>query len=113
MGVKTVYEGSFQMNSIDVFGLPIITLGISNSDSPDFVVSSDIRAERYKKIIVKDERIIGAIFVGDINRSGIITGLIKDRIKVTGFREELVKDSFGYIYVPRISVSEKAVPVEI
>ncbi|OQA92465.1 MAG: NADH-dependent phenylglyoxylate dehydrogenase subunit epsilon [Elusimicrobia bacterium ADurb.Bin231] len=113
VGVRTVYEGSFQMNSIDVFGLPIITLGISNSDSPDFVVSSDIRAGKYKKIIVKDERIIGAIFVGDINRSGIITGLIKDRIKVTGFREELVKDSFGYIYVPRISVSEKAVPVEI
>jgi NAD(P)H-nitrite reductase large subunit len=45
--------------------------------------------------------LVGAIFVGDIDRAGIYTGLIRDRVDVRAFKEHLLSGSFGLISLPR------------
>ena len=113
VGVKSVYAGGFVRNSVDIFGLPLITLGSSTETACEEFVSVDEKLKKYKKIIVKDNKIIGAILAGDINRAGIITGLIKDKIDVSSFKNDLLKENFGYIYVPKEFRSKEVVPTEI
>jgi len=67
----------------------------------------------YKKVIVKDGKIIGAIFIGDISRAGIFTGMIKDGIDVSNFKNEIFSENFGYIYVPKEFRSKEVLPIEI
>ena len=44
--------------------------------------------------------IVGAIFIGQIDRAGIITGLIQEGISVTGFKNLLLTEEFGLISLP-------------
>ncbi len=50
----------------------------------------------YKKIILKDNFIVGAIFVGDIKNSGVFLRLIRERINVSSLKDRLLQESFGY-----------------
>jgi len=54
----------------------------------------------YKKVVLKDEFIVGMVFAGDIEKSGIVFGLMKDRINVGSFKQALVAKDFGLAYLP-------------
>jgi NAD(P)H-nitrite reductase large subunit len=54
----------------------------------------------YKKVILKDGLVTGLIFASDIEKSGIIYNLMKDKVKVDGFKDELVSDEFGLATLP-------------
>ncbi|MCX6357228.1 MAG: FAD-dependent oxidoreductase [Candidatus Aureabacteria bacterium] len=114
-GEKKVYKPGTQMNSIEVFGLPLITLGdsASNIRGGEALTFRGRGTPVYKKILLKKNRIAGAIFVGEIERAGIIAGLMLDGTDVTTFREELLKESFGYIYVPRQNRARYIAPIEV
>ncbi|MFC1967908.1 hypothetical protein ACFLVX_00750 [Chloroflexota bacterium] len=54
----------------------------------------------YKKVILKDDLIVGLIYSGDIEKSGILYNLMKDRINVEAFKQALVADDFGLASLP-------------
>ena len=54
----------------------------------------------YKKIVLLDGKIIGIILEGNIDRAGIYGGLIKNKVDVSGIRENFVKEDFGIIQLP-------------
>lgn len=101
-GRRRMYEGAMSMNAVDVFGLPVISVGITNPRGKEYEIISrlDEKAFSYKKMVLRNDRIVGAIFAGEIDRAGIITGLIKEKIKVTGFKDLLLTESFGLISLP-------------
>ncbi len=102
-GIKKEYTGSFAMNAVELCGIPTISVGQTNPTDKDCEILEYYQRTKsvYKKIVLKDNRIIGAIFVGDIERAGIYTGLIKDKIDISGFKEHLLKDDFGLVSLPK------------
>ena len=44
---------------------------------------------------MRDGIIFGMVFAGDIEKSGIVYNLMKDRVNVDGFKEALVAGDFG------------------
>jgi len=98
------YEGGFMMNSVEVANIPTISIGMikpPTQDAYEVIKRYDRGSNIYRKIILKDNLIVGALFVGNIDRAGIITGLLKDAIKVKGFKKELRNDSLGFISLPK------------
>ena len=72
-----------------------------NTEGDNFEILEKNNGNAYKKIIIKNNRIVGAIFVDDIDRAGIINGLIRDKVDVSGFKEHLVNGSIGLVYLPK------------
>ena len=99
-GEKKVYDGGFVMNSIELIDLPTISFGLTNIDDK-FEILSRINGEEYKKIVLKDGFVVGAIFIGCIDRAGILSGLIRDKIDVSAFKDVILDDNFGYISFPK------------
>jgi NAD(P)H-nitrite reductase large subunit len=103
-GVPKTYDGSFPMNSIEVCGVPTISVGITDpprdEDSYEIIDKYDRDAQIYKKLVLYHNHLVGAIFVGDIDRAGIYTGLIRDRVDVRPFKEHLLSGNFGLISLP-------------
>jgi len=98
------YEGGFMMNSVEVANIPTISIGMikpPTQDAYEVIKRYDRGSNIYRKIILKDNLIVGALFVGNIDRAGIVTGLLKDAIKVKGFKKELRNDSLGFISLPK------------
>lgn len=108
-GHITEYAGSFGMNSLEVSGLPTITVGIYDASGPRYEIlqKSDPEAGTYKKVIIDNDRVVGAVFVGDIDRAGIVTGLIKDHVNVKAFKHDLIGDNFGYAIFPEALRKER------
>jgi NAD(P)H-nitrite reductase large subunit len=102
-GLKREYPGSFAMNSVELCGIPTISVGETCPEGKDYQVLDYFDQEKsiYKKIVLKNNRIVGAIFVGDIERAGIYTGLIKDQLDTTSFKKYLLKEDFGLISLPK------------
>lgn len=99
-GGKINYEGSLGMNSIEFFGLPVISLGLykAAAGESDFeeLRFLDARANIYKKLVLKANTLVGAIFAGNIKNSGVFLRLIREKIDVSSVKDELLKDNFGY-----------------
>jgi len=101
-GEDKEYDGYFAMNSIELFGLPLISMG--RLDSPaeaGYEVLSRNDSSGYRKVILKDDIVVGALFLRAIDRAGIFAGLIRERLSVEAFKQELLKDDFGLISLPR------------
>ncbi|MGI5817713.1 MAG: NAD(P)/FAD-dependent oxidoreductase [Armatimonadota bacterium] len=101
-GDEATWDGGLVMNSVTVVDVPTISVGITEAvdDGRDVCAELDEDHYSYRKIVLEGGRIIGAVFVGDIDRAGIITGLIREQIDVSGIRDILLTDEFGLISVP-------------
>lgn len=99
-GENILYEGSLGMNAIEFFGLPVVSLGIYKVKEGDASFEElkvlDTKANLYKKLILKNNVLLGAVLVGDIKNSGVFLRLIKERIDVSSLKDRLLQENFGY-----------------
>jgi NAD(P)H-nitrite reductase large subunit len=99
-GVTKEYQGGTSMNSLKYFGLAIVSAGMVEPPDNSYQVLTKKREHTYKKVILKNGLVVGMVFAGDIEKSGIVFSLMKDRINVEGFKQALVADDFGLISLP-------------
>jgi NAD(P)H-nitrite reductase large subunit len=95
------YGGSLGMNSIDFFGLPVVSLGaykIKEEERASFqeLKFRDAGLNIYKKLILRDNRLLGAVLAGAIKNSGVFLRLIREKIDTSPFKDKLLQDNFGY-----------------
>jgi NAD(P)H-nitrite reductase large subunit len=101
-GENVEYEGGIAMNSVDLFGLPSIAVGHTRvKKDSGFEVISLISPEHryYRKIVLKDNVIVGSVCIGCIESAGVFSGLIRKRADVTKIREAMLRDDFDYAKV--------------
>lgn len=102
-GADTFFEGGVAMNAIGFYNLPMLTAGIIKpaADECEVFVEADPAARTYRKIIVKDNRLVGYICLNKVDRAGILTGLIREKADIGTFKDALIKSDFGYVHFPR------------
>jgi len=99
-GIPTEYQGGTAMNSMKYFGINIVSAGIVATLDDSYEVISQKHDHVYRKVVLKDGLIVGMVFSGDIEKSGIIYNLMKDRVNVEDFKQALVTDDFGLASLP-------------
>lgn len=95
-GITTNYEGSIAMNSADFFGLSTIAAGLTRVGEPDgYEVIKLFPGENlYRRLVFKGDYLIGYIMVGDTAKAGLLTALIKDKVPLGSFKNELMQGRF-------------------
>jgi len=90
------------MNSVAVFGLPTISIGQATATGPGYreLARLDQKAGTYRRIVLKEGRVVGALFTGDIRRAGIVTGLIREQVEVDGLEDLLLNGDLGLLSLP-------------
>ena len=73
-GGKMSFDKALPMNAIGFMGLHIITAGNYRGDLYQFIDEGV-----YKKLFYSDNRLNGYIFIGDIDKAGIYTHLIREQ----------------------------------
>lgn len=81
------YDHAIPMNAIGFFGLHIITAGCYNGEST--VLKHD---SAYKRLVVKDNKLVGYILIGEVARAGIYTALIRNQTPLDTIDFELIKE---------------------
>ncbi len=101
-GARAKYPGGTAMNSLNCFGLSVASAGLVDpGDTEGYeILSTPATATSYRKIVLKKGRVVGMIFLGDIERSGVVFGLMKDGVSVSSFKEAFLRRDFGLNALP-------------
>ena len=80
-GQRRAYEGSMAMNTTSVLGMPVASLGLWNPEPGTVEVHSvlDERKRYYRKLVFRDDQLVGAVLVGKIEESGPLHNMIRTR----------------------------------
>ena len=106
-GSSHQHRWATNMNSVDYFGFPMVSAGFMlKPEKKGFEEIMRRESDRYSKIILKDDVIQGFIMAGDVDRAGIYLGLMRQKVKTTSFKKELLADDFAVVHLP-MEVKEK------
>jgi nitrite reductase (NADH) large subunit len=103
-GGEKGYPGGLAMNSIELFKVPTISMGITNPEAGErYEVQTfqDLESYQYRKIVLEDGVLVGVVMVSNVDRAGIFAGLIRDRVAVAPFKEHLMAPDFGFVHLPK------------
>jgi len=104
-GGNKKYNGGFFMNSVEILQIPTISMGLTNiveERGKNIEVLKDFNPKKntYKKVVIRDNRVIGVIMVGNIERAGIYAGLIRNEIDISSVKDNISREDFGIINLP-------------
>lgn len=95
--VSSSYDGSVLMNILKFKDLELCSIGDifipENDESYEEIVFTDISRRYYKKCIVKDDLLVGAVLMGDKNEFAEFKTLIENRIELSEKRKSLLMGS--------------------
>jgi nitrite reductase (NADH) large subunit len=98
-GRRVPYKGSLSRNVIRIFDLDIMTCGLVNPpDDPAYRVISqaNTRHPLYRKLVFKDDVLVGMAMVNDIEKGGLFVYLIQSETPVRMPKEAMLASGFNY-----------------
>lgn len=106
-GREALYEGSFRRNSIGNFiGVPAISMGLTQAETCSSCEGGEAFQEikrrtkdTYKKLILKNGRLVGAILVGQTQKAGLFFILLKKRIDVSDYISILMSRDINFMNI--------------
>jgi nitrite reductase (NADH) large subunit len=93
-GLPARYDGSPPVASLKVSGLSLVSMGVVDGQG-EAIVLEDHGAAAYRKLVVCDGRLAGALLVGDVGDAAWYRELMERRTAIARFRAAL---AFGKAY---------------
>lgn len=100
-GAVQEYSGGTALNSLTYFGVDIVSAGIVVPLNDGYEALSMANGEIYKKLLLRDNVIVGMICIGDIDKAGILYSLMREKTDVGEFKHRLLDDDFGLVSLPQ------------
>jgi ferredoxin-nitrate reductase len=95
--ISSFYKGSVLMNILKLEDINLCSIGEieipENDDSYEEIVFADLRKRYYKKCIVKNDLLVGAILMGDKNEFAEFKTMIESKIELSDKRNTLLRGS--------------------
>jgi nitrite reductase (NADH) large subunit len=90
-GRAAAYEGSVLSTNLKVSGVSVFSAGdFVGAAGSEAIVLSDVRQGTYKKLVIADGRLTGAILIGDTQDALWYLELIRMRANIRAFRSDLM-----------------------
>jgi len=85
------------LNAMELANIPTVSVGLVDPPSAeDYDIHVIRRGNYYRKLVLKQGVLVGALLVGDIEGAGVYTGLIKRRVQVESYLEALMAPRPSY-----------------
>lgn len=101
--ISCAYNGSVLMNILKFNDLNLCSIGEinvpENDDSFEEIIFTDISKRYYKKCIVKDDLLIGAVLMGDKNEFAEFKTMIESKIEMSEKRNTLLRGASNTVPV--------------
>ena len=93
---SAVYNGTVPSNTLKVAGVSLTSIGLAQPGEPGYNELKLIDETRgiYKKIVIKDNRVVGTILLGERKDVGPLRRIISEKIDVSHVKDHLLKENF-------------------
>lgn len=97
LGNDSSYTGTIPSNILKVAGIDLFSIGIVNLEEGYEIVSRlDDQRNIYKKFVIKDNRIVGAIILGEKKNATQIERVITKGIDISSYKEFILDGEFNW-----------------
>jgi nitrite reductase (NADH) large subunit len=95
---QTVYTGTIPSNTLDIVGIDLTSMGIVNPEEAKYEEVKKVDDEKgvYKKLVLDQGKIVGAIILGDRKGLTSIKRLMTQETDITKYKDSMLKDDFDY-----------------
>jgi nitrite reductase (NADH) large subunit len=97
-GEKKKYEGTIPSNTLKVVGIDLTSIGLVNPEGGNF---EELRSEKeeegvYRKIVIQDGTVVGAIWMGTKKGVDQINRIISKKANVEKWKDSLLEEDFDF-----------------
>ena len=98
LGMEKRYEGTVPANTLKVVGVFVTSVGLVNPEGPGYemIAKEDVAAGTYRKLVLKDGVLEGAIWMGTKKGAADIARLTASRKNVAALKADILEDSFDF-----------------
>jgi len=102
-GIKRDYPGGLSQNAFQFFGKSTVSIGnvIDVDKNGGFEEIIRDSGDIYKKAVLRDGKLLGILSMNYITRIGIYNSIIRARLDVSGLKDRLLADDFGFLDLPK------------
>jgi NAD(P)H-nitrite reductase large subunit len=93
-GSKTLFGGSVAMNSVEIAGIPLVSVGDIEGQPGDNIFVFQ-RSSTYRKVVTRGKVVRGVVCLGDIRQAGVIGSLVLRQAEVDSM-EKLISPFFSF-----------------
>jgi len=95
---KRVYGGTIPSMTLKVAGISLTSMGLVNPEDPKYeeIRRIDKNAGTYKKIVLDQGKIVGAILLGDRKGTSTLAKLMQQQTDVSKYKNDLLQGDFGF-----------------
>ncbi len=92
------YQGSVPSNTLKIHGIPVTSVGLIHPENPEYeiVVKESGEEGIYKKLVLLDGALEGAIWMGTKKGAADIMRLAASRTKIAPWKKEILEDGFDF-----------------
>jgi NAD(P)H-nitrite reductase large subunit len=97
------FEGSLAYNAIGFIGLHMVSVGQSTLETApgiEILEEKNLKSHAYRCLTIKENSLIGAIFIQTIGRAGLYHDLIRSRSNIGSIKERLLASDFNLLDLP-------------
>ncbi|WP_167855938.1 NAD(P)/FAD-dependent oxidoreductase [Natronospirillum operosum] len=105
------YTGSAVSTQLKVSGVPVFSAGAVEAEDPnDLIVWRDEAHREYRKLILRNNRLVGAVLFGDVRDGQFYQDLIERQVDVSTVRQTLV---FGAAFCTELPAQKIEIPEQV
>jgi nitrite reductase (NADH) large subunit len=96
-GQEAKYAGTLPSNILKVVGIDLVAAGDIDADGKrEAIIHQDKAKKTYRKLVVQDNCLVGAILLGDIQGNAEIQAAIKQKKDIGALKSELARADFDF-----------------
>ena len=111
-GHPAAYGGTFGiLNATQVARMPFVSMGIVHTTGSEYETCSRSAAASYRKLVFSADghRLVGALFIGDIEKAGLYRLLIRERMPIAGIKQQVIEQRlhYGHLLLPQFTKAKR------
>ncbi len=109
IGGRRLYTGSLIATHLKVTNVDLTSIGRPHSEPEDVEIAlADESGGRYRKLVLRDGRIVGAILLGHASDAGAVFAAARERRDLSGHLESLSQGDWGVLVDPSFEPAPSA-----
>lgn len=101
LGQDSKYEGTIPSNTLKIVGIDLTAIGLINPEGEGYQVLRKETPEVYKKFVLQDGQLVGAILLGDRESVAPVSRLIRSQVNISAHAEKLLDEDFDLKSLPK------------
>jgi nitrite reductase (NADH) large subunit len=107
---RRVYGGTVLSTTLKIANISLISMGLVNPEGPQYEEIKKVNRQGgvYKKVVLKEGKIVGAIILGDRRGVPAIKRLMDREVDVTKYKDQLLEDDFDAENITRKTLADSS-----